>query len=103
MSKSSGILEATAIAQVAAEAGMDCMLGGMIESKLALTANAHFACAHKNIVFYDLDYCFPHTLDPVLGGVTFTNRYQIHLPDAPGIGATVDKVFLKRLDKVVIR
>lgn len=102
MSKSSGILEATAIAQVAAAAGMDCMLGGMIESKLALTANAHFACAHDNIVFYDLDYCFPHTLDPVTGGVSFTNRYQIHLPDVPGIGARVEEGFLRGLDNVLI-
>lgn len=102
MSKSSGILEATAIAQTAAAAGMDCMLGGMIESKLALTANAHFACAHNNIIFYDLDYCFPHTLDPVVGGVSFTDRYQIHLPDAPGIGARVEEGFLGKCDRVVV-
>jgi L-Ala-D/L-Glu epimerase len=100
LSKSSGILEATAIAQAAAEAGMQCMLGGMIESKLALTANAHFACAHHNIVFYDLDYCFPHTHDPVVGGVSFTDRYQIHLPDTPGIGATVDGDFLNSCAKI---
>lgn len=102
MSKSSGILEATAIVQTAAAAGMDCMLGGMIESKLALTANAHFACAHNNIVFYDLDYCFPHTLDPVEDGVSFTNRYQIHLPDVPGIGARVEADFLSKCDSVVV-
>jgi L-Ala-D/L-Glu epimerase len=103
LSKSSGILEATAIAKTAAAAGMDCMLGGMIESKLALTANAHFACAHNNIVFYDLDYCFPHTYDPVVGGVTFENRYHIHLPDVPGIGASVEEGFLGKCDSVLIR
>jgi L-Ala-D/L-Glu epimerase len=102
LAKSSGILEATAIAQTAAQAGMQCMLGGMIESKLALTANAHFACAHDNIVFYDLDYCFPHTVDPVVGGVTFTDGYYIHLPDTPGIGATVEEDFLNGCEKITL-
>jgi L-Ala-D/L-Glu epimerase len=87
--KCGGILEATAIAATAQKANMPCMLGGMIESKLALTANAHFAMAHPILQFFDLDFCMPHTTDPVSGGVTFQNNYTIHLPDAPGIGATV--------------
>ena len=87
--KCGGILEATKIANLAAAANMPCMLGGMLESKLALTANAHFASAHPIIKFFDLDFCFPHTHNPVIGGVTFTNNYTIHLPQANGIGATV--------------
>ncbi len=100
--KSSGILEAGAIATTAAAHGMDCMLGGMIESKLALTANAHFACAFDNIVFFDLDYCFPHTYDPVVGGVSFEERFRIHLPDEPGIGAVVDPAFLAGCERWVV-
>jgi L-Ala-D/L-Glu epimerase len=88
--KCGGILEATKIANLAAEANMPCMLGGMIESKLALTANAHFAAAHPIIQFFDLDFCFPHTQNLVIGGVVFENNYTIHLPQSIGIGATVD-------------
>jgi L-Ala-D/L-Glu epimerase len=102
LAKSGGILEAGNIATATAAAGMQCMLGGMIESKLALTANAHFACAFEHIIFFDLDFCFPHTADPVAGGVSFKNRYHIHLPDAPGIGATVEEQFLAGCVKYVV-
>jgi L-Ala-D/L-Glu epimerase len=85
--KCGGILEATQIAQIAAKANMPCMLGGMIESRLALTANAHFAMTHNIIQFYDLDLCFPHTENPIEGGVVFENNYTIHVSDSIGIGA----------------
>jgi L-Ala-D/L-Glu epimerase len=87
--KCGGILEATLIAQTAAKANMPCMLGGMLESKLALTANAHFAAAHDIIQFYDLDFCFPHTQNPVQGGVEIKNNYTLHLPQSSGIGASI--------------
>jgi L-Ala-D/L-Glu epimerase len=86
LAKSGGILEANKIAKTCAKANMQCMLGGMIESKLALTANAHLACAHDNIVFYDLDFCFPHTYNPVTDGVNI-NGYELSLNNTLGIGA----------------
>jgi L-Ala-D/L-Glu epimerase len=86
--KCGGILEATNIATIAAKANMPCMLGGMLESRLALTANAHFAMAHPIIQFYDLDLCFPHMENPIRGGIRFENNYTIHVNDAIGIGAT---------------
>ncbi|HEX9956525.1 MAG TPA: enolase C-terminal domain-like protein, partial [Fibrella sp.] len=78
---------------IAEAAGMACMIGCMSESRLALTANAHFASARQNIRFCDLDACFEHAEDPVLGGIVY-DGYQISLPDVPGIGADVDPVFL---------
>jgi L-alanine-DL-glutamate epimerase-like enolase superfamily enzyme len=102
LAKSGGMLEATQIAAVTKESGITCMLGGMIESKLALTANAHFACAHSHILFYDLDYCFNHHEDPVVNGVEIKNECEIHLPDMPGIGATVDEKFLSGCSKETI-
>ena len=98
LAKSGGMLEATDIASITRAGGITCMLGGMIESRLALTANAHFACAHEYIRFYDLDYCFNHHLDPVVNGVEVINACEIHLPDLPGIGATVDDKFLASCD-----
>ena len=71
-SKSGGILEAKKINDVCAQNKIPCMMGGMLESRVALTAFAHFALANKNIIFYDMDTCMlGHKLDPVEGGVKF--------------------------------
>ena len=69
-SKSGGILEAIKINAVCEGAGIPCMMGGMLESRIALSAFAHFALAQNNIIFNDMDTCMlGHTLDPVSGGV----------------------------------
>lgn len=100
--KSGGIQEAIQINRVAEQNGIACMMGGMLESRLALTAKVHFAMAHDNIRFYDLDTCLlGHLADPVLGGVTYSGM-QLNLPDTPGIGADVDDAYLSKLESVVI-
>ncbi len=69
LAKSGGILEAIKIANEAQKRNIPCMLGGMVESRLALTAKVHLAMSHENIIFYDLDTCLlGHKLDPVVGG-----------------------------------
>ncbi len=99
LSKSGGIFEALKINAIAEAAGIPCMIGCMSESRLALTANAHFAVARKNVRFCDLDACFEHADDPVQGGIIY-NGYHIELPDTPGIGATVDPAFLATCKRV---
>lgn len=101
LSKSGGIFEALKINAIAEAAGIPCMIGCMSESRLALTANAHFASARQNMRFYDLDGCFEHADDPVYGGITY-HGYQIELPETPGIGAEVDSTFLKNLPSQII-
>ncbi|GAB3991061.1 dipeptide epimerase [Spirosoma daeguense] len=101
LSKSGGIFEALKINAIAEAAGIPCMIGCMSESRLGLTANAHFASARQNVRFYDLDGCFEHADDPVYGGITY-DGYQIELPETPGIGAEVDSAFLKRMPSVTI-
>jgi len=101
LSKSGGIFEALKINAIAEAAGIPCMIGCMSESRLALTANAHFASARQNVRFYDLDACFEHADDPVYGGISY-NGYQIELPDTPGIGAEVDSAFLKQCPSISI-
>jgi len=100
--KSGGILEAKKINAVCEERNIPCMMGGMLESRVALTAFAHFATAFDNIRFYDMDTCLlGHKIDPVIGGITY-NGFCIELPGATGIGADVDETFLKTLDKIVV-
>jgi L-alanine-DL-glutamate epimerase-like enolase superfamily enzyme len=75
-------------------------MGGMLESRVALTAFAHFASSQDNVRFYDMDTCMlGHKTDPVTGGVTY-NNYFVELPDAPGIGADAAGEFLEGLEKV---
>ena len=101
-SKSGGILEATKINAVCEENHIPCMMGGMLESRVALSAFAHFALAHDNIIFNDMDTCMlGHHLDPVTGGVQY-NGYYVEVPDAPGIGADAEEAFLEGLEKIII-
>jgi L-Ala-D/L-Glu epimerase len=98
LAKSGGITEAKKIHDIAAESGIPCMIGGMLESRFATTANLHFAWAHPNVQFYDLDTCLlGHLEDPVIGGATYAG-YLLDASDAPGIGADVDESFLKKCD-----
>ncbi len=100
--KSGGILEATKINEVCAQNNIPCMMGGMLESRIALSAFAHFAQANDNVMFYDMDTCMlGHKKDPVTGGVQY-NGYYVEVPDAPGIGADAEEGFLNTLEKVII-
>jgi len=99
LSKSGGISNALKINAIAEAAGIPCMVGCMSESRLAMTAKAHFAAARRNVQFYDLDAPFEHAEDPVVGGIQYRG-YEIELPDGPGLGAEVDGVFLKECQKV---
>jgi L-alanine-DL-glutamate epimerase-like enolase superfamily enzyme len=100
--KSGGILEATKINDICEQYHVPCMMGGMLESRVALTAFAHFALAHENVVFYDMDTCLlGHTMDPVSGGVLY-NGFYLEVPDTPGIGADVQQSFLDTCESVVI-
>jgi L-Ala-D/L-Glu epimerase len=101
--KSGGILEAKKIIEAASKYNIPCMMGGMLESRVALTAFAHFAAANDQIIFYDMDTCMlGHKIDPVIGGVTY-NGYTVQLPEhIIGIGASVDEAFLKNCESIEV-
>ncbi len=98
LSKSAGILGARKVAHIAEAAGVACMLGCMLESRLGLTAAAHLALAHECIVFFDLDSNHDHAVDPIEGGMT-VREGMIEVPDAPGLGARPDPAFLEKCEK----
>ncbi|MBC6492459.1 mandelate racemase/muconate lactonizing enzyme family protein [Flavihumibacter stibioxidans] len=102
LAKSGGLREAILINKVCESNGIACMIGGMLESRLALTAAAHFATAFDNVKFYDMDTCLVgHKLDPVTGGATY-NGFMVELPEGNGIGADVQEHFLAGLEKISI-
>ncbi|MDD8030993.1 MAG: dipeptide epimerase [Acidobacteriota bacterium] len=94
--KAGGILNSLKIAHVAAAANIQCMVGCMIDTRLALTAAAHLVASQKNIIFADLDGNSEHTVDPVTGGMK-VEKGTIYLPEAPGLGCDVDPGFLKKM------
>ena len=103
LAKSGGIQEAIQIVAIAQQHNIPCMMGGMLESRLALTAFAHFAAAHSQIQFYDMDTCMlGHKTDPVLGGLTF-DGYTAKLPTTIGLGATVSDSYLQHCQSIIIQ
>ena len=100
--KSGGIHEALKIHDLALAHQIPCMMGGMLESRLALSAKMHFAMAKENIKYYDMDTCLlGHLEDPVTGGVQF-NGMHLTISDAIGIGADIDPVYLAKLDSCTV-
>src|SRR5450432_3224406 len=102
LAKTGGISEAERVNEVCEKNQIPCMMGGMLESRLALTAFAHFALSRNNIKFYDMDTSLlGHQIDPVVGGVQF-NGYFLEVPDTAGIGADISEDFLKGCEQVVV-
>lgn len=102
LSKSGGLHTALKINAVAEGAGIPCMMGCRIETRLGLSAAAHVVSARPNIRFADLDGHFMLTEDPVTGGASY-NVGEINLPEIPGHGADVDPAFLGRCEKVTVK
>jgi len=102
LAKSGGMFEAKQIHDLAAENNIPCMMGGMLESRIALSAKLHFVYAHPNMKFYDMDTCMlGHLEDPCVGGVTY-DGYFLNINDEPGIGADADEEYLKKCEKIEI-
>jgi len=83
--KAGGIHNALKINALAESAGVECMIGCMIENKIGITAAAHLAAAKKNITRMDLDAPFLLAKEPVEGGVLLHGP-RLVLPDVPGLG-----------------
>jgi L-Ala-D/L-Glu epimerase len=87
--KSGGIYQAQMINQMAETAGIECMVGSMIETRLGITAAAHFAASKKNITRFDFDAPLMLANEAISGGIKYNGR-KITLLDQPGLG--IEKV-----------
>jgi len=83
--KSGGILGALAVGRAAKEAGMPLMIGGMVETRLGMTAGAHVAAALGGVELVDLDTAWLLADDPYRGGYEASGP-SYTLSDAPGLG-----------------
>ncbi|MBD1380295.1 dipeptide epimerase [Metabacillus arenae] len=81
--KTGGIRTALQIADIAEAAGIECMIGSMMESAVSVTAAIHLAMAHPNITKVDMDA--PLWLQEEIEGIQFKGE-SIILGDLPGLG-----------------
>ncbi len=84
--KHGGVGRSLELIAVAQAAGLLLMIGGMIDSRLAMTASAQLAAALGGaIVWCDLDTPLLIARDGLRGGITYDGG-KIFLPDGDGIG-----------------
>lgn len=84
--KCGGITNAWKIASIAETEGVACMIGSMMEPGLSVSAAAHFAAAHPNVHYFDLDA--PLWLSETSEHIHFEEE-NVHLSNEAGIGTLV--------------
>jgi hypothetical protein len=103
LGKSSGIVRAQRIAELANNNNILLQVGGFLESRLGFTAAAHFAMAHPQINYIDFDTPLMFTEDPIGGGITYGNNGSITLSDQPGLGASLKPDSFRETDQEIVQ
>ena len=85
--KCGGLFQGLKMADIADKAGIECMVGCMMENKISLTAGLSLVAAKRNIVEADCDsfLVFENEDDGIQGGFTREGGKMI-LSDRPGLG-----------------
>ena len=81
---------------------MVMQVGGFMESKITMTANAHLALASPNILYCDFDTPLMFAEDPVSGGIIYKENGIIEVPETHGLGAWIEREKLESMEKVII-
>lgn len=102
LGKSGGIFKGLKMVRMAEEAEMHLQIGAFMESRLAMTAFAHFSLCSSIIEHYDFDTALMFSEDPVTGGIVYESNGVITIPEVNGLGATIDEKWLNKLEKVVV-
>ena len=86
----SGLFDAREIAVIAQAAGLQLMIGGMVETRLSMTVAAHLAAGLGGFRFVDLDTPYFFAKDPMKGpGLLPNGIYDLSTISA-GTGVTPD-------------
>jgi L-Ala-D/L-Glu epimerase len=102
LGKSGGIFKALKMARMAEQANIHLQVGAMLESRLAMTAFAHYALCSPVIEHYDFDTALMFSEDPVTGGIVYEKKGVVKVPETIGLGATVEENWLRKMEKIVI-
>ena len=85
LAKLGGVLVAVRMGLAAQAAGLGLMAGGMVETRLGMTAAAHMACALGGVEFVDLDTAWLLAGDPYTGGYEAEGPHYA-MPASAGLG-----------------
>lgn len=102
LGKSGGLFKARKIIRLAEAAGMEIQVGGFLESRLGFTASAHLALSSNAVKYCDMDTPMMFTADPVQGGLTYGLYGAVLVPEAPGLGVTIEPAYLSDTTSVII-
>jgi len=102
LGKAGGIFKALKIVELAKKKNMHLQVGAFMESRLAMTAFAHFALCSPLIVHYDFDTALMFSEDPVSGGIVYEKNGVVIVPEVAGLGARIEQNYLDRLEKMII-
>jgi len=102
LGKSGGIFKALKMARMAEKANIHLQVGAMLESRLAMTAFAHYSLCSPNIEHFDFDTALMFREDPVTGGIVYKANGVVEVPETTGLGATIDESWLSKMEKVTI-
>lgn len=83
----SGVVEALEIAAIAKAAGIGLMIGGMVETRMAMGFSAHFAAGLGGFDWIDLDTPLLLAEDPIAGGCRIDGACYRLEPETLGNGA----------------
>lgn len=87
--KCGGPLTALKISDLCEEAGVKCMIGCGLETKISITAAASVAYMRDNIAFIDLDSPLLIDKEPIIGGIVYRSGGVIELPHERGLGIRI--------------
>ncbi len=102
LGKSGGIFKALKMARMAEAAGIHLQVGAMLESRLAMTAFAHYSLCSPMIEHFDFDTALMFSEDPVTGGIIYEKNGVVKVPEVIGLGAVIDDSWLRKMEKVVL-
>lgn len=102
LGKSGGIYKALKMVKLAEAAKMHLQVGAFMESRLAMTAFAHFSLCSPMIEHFDFDTALMFSEDPVSGGIVYEKNGVVKVPEVAGLGANIDESWLNKLGKVVL-
>lgn len=92
----SGLMETLAIANIAKAAGLGLMIGGMVETRLAMSVSLSIAMGVGGIGYLDLDTPLLLVEDPLEGGYQYDGP-TMSVWDEPGVGMEPRRGWLPEL------
>ncbi len=102
LGKSGGIFKALKMVKMAEAANIHLQVGAFMESRLAMTAFAHFSLCSPQIEHFDFDTSLMFSADPVTGGIIYEKNGVVKVPQTPGLGASISEKELEKMTSVIV-